>query len=95
MSKTLLQLAHTAGKKDQQNSLVELKTSHDELSEVVGTTRPWISLFMQRFRNPGLIETDLDHFLVIKEKKLTLHLALRAARQACAARDNSFWVVHY
>ncbi len=42
---------------------------------MVGTTRPRISVFMQRFRNLGLIETNENHFLVIKEKKLTDYLA--------------------
>jgi len=30
---------------------------------------------MQRFRNLGLIETNRDHFLIIKENKLTDYLA--------------------
>jgi CRP-like cAMP-binding protein len=60
LGKTLLQLARTLGKKDQQSTRIELKISHDELAEMVGTTRPRISLFMQRFRNLGLIDTNLD-----------------------------------
>jgi len=40
----------------------------------VGTTRPRISLFMQRFHNLGLIEAHQDRFLIIKEKKLTAYL---------------------
>ena len=75
LGKTLLQLARALGKKDQQSTRIELKISHDELSEMVGTTRPRISLFMQRFRNLGLIETNLDRFLVINEQKLTDYLA--------------------
>jgi hypothetical protein len=42
---------------------------------MVGTTRPRISVFMQRFRNLGLIETNSDHFLIIKETKLAAYLA--------------------
>ena len=75
LGKTLLQLARTMGKKDPRSIRIELKISHEELSEMVGTTRPRISLFMQRFHNLGLIETNEDHFLVIKEKKLTAYLA--------------------
>jgi len=74
LGKTLLQLARTLGKRDQQSTRIELKISHDELSEMVGTTRPRISLFMQRFRNLGLIATNLDRFLIIDEKKLTDYL---------------------
>ncbi len=88
LGKTLLQFARTLGKKDQQSTCIELKISHDELSEMVGTTRPRISLFMQRFRHLGLIETNLDRRLVIHEKKLTDYLALRAAGHDRARRDN-------
>jgi CRP-like cAMP-binding protein len=75
LGQTLLQLARTMGKKDPRSIRIELKISHDELSTMVGTTRPRISFFMQRFRNLGLIETNSDHFLIIKENKLTDYLA--------------------
>jgi CRP-like cAMP-binding protein len=75
LGQTLLQLARTLGKKDPRSIRIELKISHEELSEMVGTTRPRISVFMQRFHNLGLIETNRDRFLVIKENKLTAYLA--------------------
>ena len=75
LGKTLLQLARTMGKKDPRSIRIELKITHEELSEMVGTTRPRISFFMQRFHNLGLIETNKDHFFVIKENKLSAYLA--------------------
>ena len=75
LGETLLQLARTLGKKDPRSIRIELKISHEELSNMVGTTRPRISMFMKRFRNLGLIETNEDHFLIIKEGKLTNYLA--------------------
>ena len=75
LGQTLLQLARTMGKKDPRSIRIELKITHEELSEMVGTTRPRISLFMQRFHNLGLIETNNDRFLIIKENKLTQYLA--------------------
>jgi len=75
LGQTLLQLARTMGKKDPRSIRIELKISHEELSEMVGTTRPRVSLFMQRFHNLGLIETNRDRFLIIKEKKLSDYLA--------------------
>ena len=75
LGQTLLQLARSMGKKDPRSIRIELRISHEELSAMVGTTRPRISLFMQRFHNLGLIETNSDRFLVIKEKKLTDYLA--------------------
>jgi CRP-like cAMP-binding protein len=75
LGQTLLQLARSMGKKDPHSIRIELKISHEELSEMVGTTRPRISFFMQRFRHLGLIETNKDRFLIIKEKNLTDYLA--------------------
>jgi CRP-like cAMP-binding protein len=74
LGQTLLGLARTMGKKDPRSIRIELKITHEELSEMVGTTRPRISVFMQRFRNLGLIETNEDGFLVIKENKLNAYL---------------------
>lgn len=75
LGKTLLSLARTLGKKDPRSIRIEQKITHEELSEMVGTTRPRVSVFMQRFHNLGIIETNEDHFLIIKEKKLTAYLA--------------------
>ena len=75
LGQTLFQLAQTTGKKDPRSSQVELRFSHEELSEMVGTTRPRISFFMQRFYNLGLIEKNTHRSFVIKEKKLTDYLA--------------------
>ena len=75
LGQTLLSLARTLGKKDPRSIRIELKITHEELSEMVGTTRPRISVFMQRFRNLGLIETNSDHFLIIKETRLAAYLA--------------------
>jgi CRP-like cAMP-binding protein len=75
LGKTLLQLARTLGERYPDSLRIDHKITHQELSEMVGTTRSRISVFMQRFRNLGLIETSDDHFLIIKEKKLTAYLA--------------------
>src|SRR5690348_1564466 len=75
LGKTLLQLARTLGERAPDSLRIDHKITHQELSEMVGTTRSRISVFMQRFRNLGLIETSDDHFLIIKEKKLTAYLA--------------------
>ena len=75
LGQTLLQLARTMGKKDPRSIRIELRITHEELAAMVGTTRPRISLFMQRFHHLGLIETNRERFFVIKESKLTDYLA--------------------
>lgn len=75
LGKTLLQIARKLGKQDPRSIRIEVRISHEELAAMVGTTRPRISVFMQRFRNVGLIEYNTEHHLIIKEKKLTAYLA--------------------
>jgi CRP-like cAMP-binding protein len=75
LGKTLLQLAKQLGKKGASSTRIELKISHEELSNMIGTTRSRVSAFMQRFRNLGLIELSEEHFLIVKEEKLTAYLA--------------------
>jgi CRP/FNR family cyclic AMP-dependent transcriptional regulator len=75
LGKTLLQLARKLGKKDPRSIRIELRISHEELASMVGTTRPRVSVFMQRFRNLGLIEISTEHHLIIKERKLMAYLA--------------------
>lgn len=88
LAQTLLQLARTMGKKDPRSIRIELRITHEELSDLVGTTRSWISLFMQRFHNLGLIETNKDRFLIIKEQKLADYcLTLRTSQWARLAED--------
>jgi len=74
LGKTLLQIATNLGKKDPRSMRIEVKLSHEELGTMVGTTRPRISVFMQRFQNLDLIEYNTEHHLVIKEKKLRAYL---------------------
>jgi CRP/FNR family transcriptional regulator, cyclic AMP receptor protein len=75
LGKTLLQLGRKLTKKGSDRMRIEIRISHEELASMIGTTRPRISLFMQRFRNLGLIETSAEHDLIIKEEKLTAYLA--------------------
>jgi CRP-like cAMP-binding protein len=75
LGKTLLHLARQLGKKGRRSTRIELRISHEELSTMIGTTRPRVSVFMQRFRNLGLIELTEEHHLIVKEDKLTAYLA--------------------
>lgn len=78
LGETLLLLAHKLGQPDPRSTRIEHKITHEELSEMVGTTRPRITAFMLGFRARGLIEITPEHFLVIRERKLSDYLARTA-----------------
>jgi len=71
---TLLELARKLGKKESHGLTIEHRITHEELSQMVGTTRPRISVFMERFHNLGLIETSAQHCLVVRDKDLSDYL---------------------
>jgi CRP-like cAMP-binding protein len=75
LGKTLLHLARHLGEKSADSSTrIGLRISHEELSNMIGTTRPRISVFMQRFRNLGLIELSEEHYIIVKDDKLAAYL---------------------
>jgi CRP/FNR family cyclic AMP-dependent transcriptional regulator len=57
LAKILLIVAEQLGTLDGSFLRLDRRISHEELSQMVGTTRPRITAFMQRFRTLGLIET--------------------------------------
>jgi len=57
LAKILAAFAEKLGRPDGAFLRLEHRISHEELSQIVGTTRPRITAFMQRFRTLGLIET--------------------------------------
>ena len=74
LGQTLLDLARKLGKQDPRSIRIEQRITHEELAAMVGTTRPRVSEFMQRFRELGLIEISAERFLIVKEQKLTDYL---------------------
>lgn len=60
LAKVLLGIAEKLGTYDEPYLRLEQRISHEELSQIVGTTRPRITAFMQRFRRLGILE-DIGH----------------------------------
>ncbi|HEU4888178.1 MAG TPA: Crp/Fnr family transcriptional regulator, partial [Thermoanaerobaculia bacterium] len=74
LAKILLAFAEKLGRPDSGFLRLEHRISHEELSQVVGTTRPRITAFMQRFRNLGLIET-VGRSLSVHRQRMRAFLA--------------------
>jgi CRP-like cAMP-binding protein len=56
LAKVLLAFAEKLGALDGPFIVLEQRISHEDLSQIVGTTRPRITNFMQRFRKIGIIQ---------------------------------------
>jgi CRP-like cAMP-binding protein len=75
LGETLLMLARHLGRPDPRSRRIAIRISHEELSQMVGTTRPRITEFMNRLRMLGLVEVTAEHHLIVKEAKLRSYLA--------------------
>lgn len=66
----LLRLARKLGTPYGGRLLIDQKITHQELSEMVGTTRSRVGFFLKRFRDSGLVEENHGSTLVINERRL-------------------------
>lgn len=69
LAKVLLEFAEKIGTADGPYLRVEQRISHEELSQIVGTTRPRITAFMQRFRRLGIVDDSSPRSISIDRQK--------------------------
>ncbi|MGN6186786.1 MAG: Crp/Fnr family transcriptional regulator [Thermoanaerobaculia bacterium] len=58
LAKVLLHIAERLGSRDGAYLKLDQLISHEDLSQIVGTTRPRITAFLKKFRALGLIDRD-------------------------------------
>jgi CRP-like cAMP-binding protein len=74
LAATLLQLSRQAGTKGVLGTHISLKISHQELAEMIGTTRPRVSEFLQKFRALDLVRISPEGALAVDEQALGAYL---------------------
>ncbi len=72
---TLLRLARKLGTEQSGCIQIEAKITHDELSDMVGTTRSRVGYFLKRFRNDAIVHPSPNSMLVIDPRRLNDYLA--------------------
>ena len=58
LAELLLRLAVEYGVEDERGTLVALKITHQEMANLIGSTRETVSLTLSQFKRKGLIQTD-------------------------------------
>jgi CRP/FNR family transcriptional regulator, cyclic AMP receptor protein len=74
LGKALLQLSRKLGKPHSAGTVIKCKISQEELSQIVGTTRPRISTFINKFRELGLMSISAERYIIVREKRLAEYL---------------------
>ena len=69
LSKVLLQLCEDHGKETPTGTMISLRLTHEDLANLIGTTRETVTTQMIRFRRMGLVKSQ-DRFLVVNKARL-------------------------
>jgi len=69
LSKILLQLCEDHGKETPTGTMISLRLTHEDLANLIGTTRETVTTQMIRFRRMGLVNRQ-DRFLVVNKARL-------------------------
>ena len=58
LAELLLSLGHEHGIADERGMIVGLKITHQEMANLIGSTRETVSLTLSQFKRKGLIQTE-------------------------------------
>ena len=75
LAKVLLEFGEKLGTIDGPYLRLQQRISHEELSQIVGTTRPRVTAFMQRFRKLGIVQDAQHRAIALHREKLMEFLA--------------------
>tara|TARA_B100002003_G_C14126227_1_gene541660 strand:- start:576 stop:1268 length:693 start_codon:yes stop_codon:yes gene_type:complete len=67
----LLNLANSLGREGTDGCAIQTKMTHQELANLIGTTRETVSLTLGQFRQAGLIAMERRQITILNEKGLT------------------------
>ncbi|WP_250123735.1 Crp/Fnr family transcriptional regulator [Chroococcidiopsis sp. CCMEE 29] len=65
LQQILFWLARKFGRPVEQGQLINLRLTHQELAEVIGTTRVTVTRLLSRFEQQGIIRRSCRHFIVL------------------------------
>jgi CRP/FNR family cyclic AMP-dependent transcriptional regulator len=69
LSKVLLRLCEEHGRETPDGTVISLRLTHEDLANLIGTTRETVTTQMIRFRRMGLVKSR-DHLLVVNRPRL-------------------------
>jgi CRP/FNR family transcriptional regulator len=69
LSKVLLRLCEEHGRETPNGTVIPLRLTHEDLANLIGTTRETVTTQMIRFRRMGIVKSQ-DRFLVVDKSRL-------------------------
>jgi CRP/FNR family transcriptional regulator len=68
LARVLLQLAEDYGKEVPNGTLINIRLTHEDLANLIGTSRETVTTQLNRFTRMGLLKRDARRFIVAKSK---------------------------
>ncbi len=68
--KTLLHLGHQLGRQESGRLFIPQRISHQELSIMIGATRPRVGVLLKKFRQRGLIRVTKEGFIILEQDRI-------------------------
>ena len=68
LARVLLQLAENYGKEVPNGTLINVRLTHEDLANLIGTSRETVTTQLNRFTRMGLLKRDARRFIVAKSK---------------------------
>jgi CRP/FNR family transcriptional regulator, cyclic AMP receptor protein len=68
LARVLLQLAENYGKEVPNGTLINIRLTHEDLANLIGTSRETVTTQLNRFTRMGLLKRDARRFIVAKSK---------------------------
>lgn len=71
LAKMLLELGHTMGEQDNGAIRLKVRLTHQNLANLIGTSRETVSSLISQFQHQGLILQEHRHILLVDPKRLS------------------------
>ena len=71
LNQLLVILAETHGRREGKRLVIDRKLTHDQIATIVGSTRQWVTMTLDKFQKKGIISMA-RHMIVIERYDLLM-----------------------
>lgn len=75
LAQLLVILAENHGRRDGNRLIIERKITHDQIATIVGSTRQWVTMTLDKFQKKGIIAVARQSIVIERYDLLTAHIS--------------------
>jgi CRP-like cAMP-binding protein len=74
LTQLLVILAENHGRRDGNRLVIERKLTHDQIATIVGSTRQWVTMTLDKFQKQGIITVARQSIVIERYDLLVAHI---------------------